>query len=157
MGMMSRRKGALFEQQVVRDLCAAGFTARRVPLSGAAEGYPGDVVVEDAPTGRWVLQCKISADGGGRQTVLRMLHEVVMGRVMAGGAAFTAMRRGQFIGWLNGKPQVPVNLPSISIAGHMVLKHIEGHDALVFRRSGSSEWMAMVREGERRCENTTKD
>lgn len=144
-GMMSRRKGALFEQQIVRDLKAAGFVARRVPLSGAAEGYKGDVVVEDAPTGRWVLQCKISGGGqGGRQVVVRMLRSVVMGNVLAAGTPLVAMRSEQFVALLRGEKPVAVNTPNVTIPGKQILKHLEGHDALVFRRSGSSEWMAVV-------------
>ncbi len=45
MGATSRRKGVRAEQTVVNILKAAGLDARRVPLSGAAEGYPGDVKV----------------------------------------------------------------------------------------------------------------
>lgn len=147
-GVMSRRKGALFERDVASDLRAAGFSARKVPLSGAAEGYPGDVVIEDTPSGRWILQCKISAEGGGRERVLAMLREVVVGRVEVAGTALVAMRRTQFMGLVRGAPPRPVNWPGVVVTrpDSSILRHLEGHDALVFRRDRQREWMAIVRK-----------
>jgi hypothetical protein len=143
-GSMSRRKGALFERQVVNDLKAAGLDAKRVPLSGAAEGYPGDVIIE-MPTRKWILQCKISAQGGGRHAVVRMLNEVVLGEVAANGCKLLAMRRDQFVQLVkNGVVTRPVNTPFIIASGKQILNHLSGHDALIFRRSGSSEWMALL-------------
>lgn len=144
-GAMSRSKGAKFERDVASDLRAAGFTARKVPLSGAAEGYPGDVVIDDAPTGRWIIQCKISAEGGGRDAVTALLGQVVVGRVDAGEAHLIALRRAQFAQLVRGTAPRPVNWPQIKIPGRQVLKHLEGHDALVFRKNGQREWMALVR------------
>jgi hypothetical protein len=144
-GMMSRRKGAKFELDVVKDLVAAGLRARKVPLSGAAAEWPGDVVIHHEGK-EWVLQCKISADGGGRQSILRVLREVALCRVIAGSARLVAMRREQFVDLVKGRAARAVNTPEITIAGRQVLDHIDGHDALVFRRDGSTEWMAIVRE-----------
>jgi hypothetical protein len=62
MGRASKQKGDRFEFQVVRELKEAGYAAHRVPLSGAVEGYPGDVRI-DLPDRVWLLQCKISASG----------------------------------------------------------------------------------------------
>lgn len=143
-GSMSRRKGALFELQVAKDLKALGFDARKIPLSGAAAGYPGDVEVLDTPTGRWVLQCKISATAGGRHSVLRMLHEVVIGRVSAAGKDLVAMRLAQFAQVLRGEKIRVANMPAIAVPGKTILDHLKGHDALVFRRSGSTDWMAIM-------------
>lgn len=145
-GIMSRRKGALFERDVANDLKFEGLTARRVPLSGAAEGYPGDVVIEDSPSGRWVLQCKISASGGGREAVARLLAQVAVGRVETRGEVLVALRRAQFVSLVRGRPPRPVSMPRVTISGKQALDHLEGHDALVFRRSGQREWMALVRE-----------
>jgi hypothetical protein len=147
-GAMSRRKGALFERDVASDLRAAGFDARKVPGSGAAQGYPGDVVIEGTATGRWILQCKISAESGGRERVLAMLREVVVGRVVVADVALVAMRRSQFMSLVRGAPPRPVNWPSVAIArlDSSILKHLEGHDALVFRRDRQREWMAIVRK-----------
>ena len=56
-GKRPRDKGRRTEQELVRTLKAAGIPAKRVPLSGSAEGYPGDVVAE--VNGRsLVLECK---------------------------------------------------------------------------------------------------
>lgn len=146
MGAMSRRKGALFENQIVKELRALGFDARRVPLSGAAVGWPGDVVVR-MKSREWILQCKIDGTGaGGRQTVLRALAQVAWCRVSAAGVRLVAMRRDLFVALLRGEAPKGLNVATITVPGQMILQHIDGHDALVFRRSGSSEWMAVVRE-----------
>jgi hypothetical protein len=145
-GAMSRRKGAMFEREVASDLRAAGLDARKVPLSGADKNYPGDVAIESSPTGKWILQCKISTEGGGRNGVLAMLRECVIGRVsIMGKDELVAMRRPQFVGLVRGVAPKPVNWPGIRIPGRQILEHLEGHDALVFRRTGQREWMAVVR------------
>ncbi|MDQ3397870.1 MAG: hypothetical protein M3511_08895 [Deinococcota bacterium] len=38
-----KRKGDRNERELVKHLEAAGIPAKRVPLSGSAKGYPGDV------------------------------------------------------------------------------------------------------------------
>lgn len=43
-GVRPRSKGVRGEREIVALLRAAGFEAHRVPLSGAAEAYPGDIV-----------------------------------------------------------------------------------------------------------------
>lgn len=45
MGLFSRRKGQREERDVVKLHKAHGFEAKRVPLSGASEGFKGDVIV----------------------------------------------------------------------------------------------------------------
>lgn len=146
-GAGPKRKGTRFELQVRDDLRAAGMpTAHRVPLSGAAANYPGDVLVDESPTGRWVIQCKISgSSAGGRQSVLRALRQVAVCRLVVGDEVLVGMRRGQFERLVRGEFEAPLNWPEIAIAGRTVLNHIEGHDALTFRRSGQREWMAIVR------------
>lgn len=47
MGKFSRQKGNRGEREVVELFRTAGFDAKRVPLSGAARGFPGDVVAGD--------------------------------------------------------------------------------------------------------------
>jgi hypothetical protein len=60
-GRAPRRKGDRLERAVVKQLQAAGLGAKRVPLSGSAAGYPGDVCVELA--GRELtLECKSRRD-----------------------------------------------------------------------------------------------
>jgi len=64
MGKASRDKGARFERAVVQALTEYGIDANRVPLSGAVDGYPGDVLVRphwaDQPL---TLECKSRASG----------------------------------------------------------------------------------------------
>lgn len=64
MGKASRDKGANFERRVVHMFREYHFEAVRIPLSGAAEGFPGDVLV----TVGWQedplrVECKKRADG----------------------------------------------------------------------------------------------
>jgi len=42
-GRAPRQKGDRAERAVVKALQEAGIEAKRVPLSGSAKGYPGDV------------------------------------------------------------------------------------------------------------------
>jgi Holliday junction resolvase len=44
-GRAPRRKGDRVERAVLADLKAAGLAVKRVPLSGSAAGYPGDLSV----------------------------------------------------------------------------------------------------------------
>lgn len=56
-GKKHREKGARFERSVVEAFNAFGMDAKRVPLSGAAAGFKGDVhfVCQGAPR---VAECK---------------------------------------------------------------------------------------------------
>ena len=63
MGQSQKRKGTRVEREMVALFKKAGFDARRVPLSGAAEGFPGDVKVR-MPDGEW-LTCEVKARKGG--------------------------------------------------------------------------------------------
>ena len=59
-----RNKGNREERRVVNWIKSiTGWSARRVPLSGAAEGFKGDVHIE-SPTGhRFVIECKVRHSG----------------------------------------------------------------------------------------------
>lgn len=62
-GAASKRKGSAFERHIVQFFTAMGWYAKRVPLSGAADGFKGDVQTarsqEDWNAGRkWVVECK---------------------------------------------------------------------------------------------------
>lgn len=48
-GASPRRKGNRAEREVVKLLVDAGLSAIRVPLSGAAQGYKGDVACSALP------------------------------------------------------------------------------------------------------------
>lgn len=45
-GKASRDKGSRAERLLVQHLVSLGFTARRIPLSGAMQGFKGDVIAE---------------------------------------------------------------------------------------------------------------
>ena len=60
-GKAPRQKGDRLERAVVKLLQDAGLDAKRVPLSGSAAGYPGDICVKIA--GRELtLECKSRKD-----------------------------------------------------------------------------------------------
>jgi hypothetical protein len=57
-GRAPRRKGNRVEREVLALLKEAGLEARRVPLSGSAPDYPGDLEVELPGLGRVVVEVK---------------------------------------------------------------------------------------------------
>jgi len=46
MGRMQKRKGNRVEREIVNYLNKNGISAKRVPLSGAAEGFKGDIIID---------------------------------------------------------------------------------------------------------------
>lgn len=56
-----REKGDRFERALVKVLNEVGISSHRVPLSGAVEGYPGDILL-DAFDPPMIVQCKHFAD-----------------------------------------------------------------------------------------------
>ena len=61
-GRKPRQKGVRAERALARLLIAYGFTAQRVPLSGSARGYPGDITLPLLGVVR-VVEVKCRADG----------------------------------------------------------------------------------------------
>ncbi len=57
-GRAPRRKGNRVEREVLALLKEAGLEARRVPLSGSAPGYPGDLEVVVPGLGRVLVEVK---------------------------------------------------------------------------------------------------
>lgn len=57
-GKSPRQKGDRLEREVVKALIEAGIKAKRVPLSGSVNGYPGDVLATLPGLGETVLECK---------------------------------------------------------------------------------------------------
>jgi hypothetical protein len=57
-GKGPRRKGNRVEREVLALLKEAGLEARRVPLSGSAPDYPGDLEVEVPGLGRVLVEVK---------------------------------------------------------------------------------------------------
>ena len=51
-------KGSGFEREVVDMLQRGGYTARRVPLSGAMAEYKGDVILDLGAFGSFQIECK---------------------------------------------------------------------------------------------------
>jgi Holliday junction resolvase len=60
-GASPRRKGDRVERAVLAELKGAGLAVKRVPLSGSAAGYPGDLSVQLAGRERCV-EVKARAD-----------------------------------------------------------------------------------------------
>ena len=58
MGKKSRDKGARNERKIVEIIQSHGVEAKRVPLSGAATGFKGDIQM-----GTWTIECKVRANG----------------------------------------------------------------------------------------------
>jgi hypothetical protein len=57
-GRGPKRKGSRVEREVLAILKEAGLEAKRVPLSGSAPDYPGDLEVELPGLGRVVVEVK---------------------------------------------------------------------------------------------------
>ena len=55
----SKEKGDRDERGLIANLADHDIDAHRVPLSGAVEGYEGDVIIED----KYVVECKVRARG----------------------------------------------------------------------------------------------
>ena len=55
----SKQKGDRDERGFIARLAERDVSAHRVPLSGAVEGYEGDVIIED----KYVVECKVRARG----------------------------------------------------------------------------------------------
>jgi hypothetical protein len=63
MGKFSRDKGSRYERHVRDCFRDCGFDAKRVPLSGAADGFPGDVIVTVGNGNKFTYECKKRKDG----------------------------------------------------------------------------------------------
>jgi hypothetical protein len=57
-GKGPKRKGSRVEREVLAILREAGLEAKRVPLSGSAPDYPGDLEVELPGLGRVLVEVK---------------------------------------------------------------------------------------------------
>ncbi len=55
----SKQKGDRDERGLIANLAEHDIDSHRVPLSGAVEGYKGDVIIED----KYVVECKVRARG----------------------------------------------------------------------------------------------
>ncbi len=57
-----KRKGDRCERAIVKQIQEAGYPAKRVPLSGAVEWLPGDVMAELGILGECCLEVKARRD-----------------------------------------------------------------------------------------------
>ncbi len=57
-GKRPKRKGTRAEREILKLLKEAGLEAKRVPLSGSAPGYPGDLVAHLPGLGEVVVEVK---------------------------------------------------------------------------------------------------
>lgn len=73
MGKPSRDKGARVERELVAALNEVGLDAKRVPLSGAARGFKGDIIISNEFTSytrkTWQVEVKARKDGSGFKTL----------------------------------------------------------------------------------------
>ena len=59
----SKSKGDREELNLVHAARDVGLRARRIPLSGAVEGFKGDVIIKDQRENDWTIECKHRAAG----------------------------------------------------------------------------------------------
>jgi hypothetical protein len=134
-GRASRQKGDRFEREIVKALLDKGVTARRVPLSGAVEGFPGDIELEHRGV-KLLGQCKISADGSGYSKILALISEHnVVNITDADGFRTVAMPFSEFVRFLEGGERaIRVGNPVHGIKITTARKALAGHHALFFRK-----------------------
>ena len=68
----SRDKGSRFEREIVNELRSAGLDAYRVPLSGAAIGYKGDVHIR-------LGDRNLSLEAKSRASGFKFIYEEIQG------------------------------------------------------------------------------
>jgi Holliday junction resolvase len=71
-GAKHRRKGSRVEREICAKHVEIGVPAKRVPLSGAQAGYPGDVEIT-LPDGALMGEVKARKSGGGFVTLEKWL------------------------------------------------------------------------------------
>lgn len=157
MANYQRQKGDRFERRVAHKITDLGVTARRVPLSGACEGYPGDV--EFFPYGaKLLIQCKISGDGSGYGRIMTALDSA--GLFQLAGSDLVAVSWHYFARLITGRAVAPANLPTISLPLGTATKAIDGHHVLIFRKDRGEEATIITGDAFRwllaRCQETTK-
>lgn len=71
-GKAPRQKGTRFERELVEALRSVGLDALRVPLSGAQQGFNGDVILNTS-SGQDKFECKVRRSG------FRQVYEYLTG------------------------------------------------------------------------------
>lgn len=133
-GRYAREKGARHERHVVKLLKDADIDAHKVPLSGAVEGYPGDVLIEHPSLGRIIVQCKNGKQGraySGINAALGIWDCIhVTGKT---GTEMIGMPWDEFIRFLHGEHQSPLQVERIRCTNKMLDDAIAGHDVLIYK------------------------
>ncbi len=69
MGRMQKRKGSRVEREIVNYLKDNEIPAKRVPLSGSANGFKGDIIIGDS------LKCEVKARKDGFKQIYNWIKE----------------------------------------------------------------------------------
>ena len=72
---MAKRKGSRVERQIVKLHREAGVKAKRVPLSGAAEGFKGDIIVDLGMEENLIGEIKARRAASGFKTIDKWLGD----------------------------------------------------------------------------------
>lgn len=149
MGAGSKRKGDRYEREIVNALLHVGISARRVPLSGAVAGYPGDVEIQLG--GRWLLgQCKISSDGSGYRKIISSFDgaNVIDIEDADDGLALIAVSFSAFL--IAMRPHGNTHCFKViygkkKMSLQVARKALTGHHFLFFRKSRDESYVLMPR------------
>ncbi len=76
MSSKSKDKGSRFEREIVNRHHEEGITAKKVPLSGAVDGYKGDVEILYPSYGKPIIgECKSRKNGEGFITLEKWIKD----------------------------------------------------------------------------------
>ena len=76
MSSKSKDKGSRFERDIVNRHHEEGITAKKVPLSGAVDGYKGDVEIQYPSFGKPTIgECKSRKNGEGFITLEKWIKD----------------------------------------------------------------------------------
>ncbi len=76
MGKMQRDKGNRIEREIVNILKKNNINAKRVPLSGSANGFKGDIVIESKNK---TFRCEVKARKDGFKLIYKNLPKIETG------------------------------------------------------------------------------
>ena len=141
----SRQKGDRFERALVHRFTAAGIGAHRVPLSGAVDGYPGDVLLDGyAPP--IIVQCKHFADSFKRLFLIADARPVSLIIDAPGGRSFVLFRDGAFFEWLSSPSQLSPNSVVEVTPLTVVARYLEREDVLFVKRDRGAPFVVVTLE-----------
>lgn len=140
---MSKRKGSRWERKFVAACQDHGLVAQRVPLSGAMDGYPGDVVVSDSI----LVECKYRRKGSG----FKRLYDWIAGHdrlaVMGDGVVLFVRRLSEWADLVRDEPPAVDSMqtwPSkTSGSSFTAVRNWVGECAWLAVRMPRSEWLVI--------------